>query len=348
MESTTIQALCLQSALLTRPGTGNHLLVPAIDQVRLGASGLHVSRLALGMMSFGDPSQRAWILDETAAEPIVRRAIDSGFTFFDTADMYSAGASEVVTGRVLRKLIPRDEAVIATKVFYPTTPGPNGRGLSRKHILSAIDASLARLELEYVDLYQVHRFDPLTPIEETLEALHDVVRAGKARYLGASTMAAWQLAKAHGVAERRGWTPFAAMQNRYNLLDRESEREMIPLCLDHGFGVLPYSPLARGVLAGSRATVRARTDPFHERLDEAPGRREIVERVAELAHRRQVPPAQVALAWLLHKPGVTAPVIGATSPAHVDDAVAATTLELSAEEIATLESAYVPRWPDDA
>jgi 1-deoxyxylulose-5-phosphate synthase len=241
-----------------------------IEQVRLGASGLHVSRLALGMMSFGDTSRRAWVLDEQAAEPIVRHALDRGITFFDTADMYAGGASEIVTGRLLRKLISRDEVVVATKVFYPTTPGPNGGGLSRKHILAAIDASLQRLQLDHVDLYQIHRWDGQTPIEETMEALHDVVRAGKARYLGASTMAAWQFGKAQSVAERNGWTRFISMQNHYNLLYREEEREMIPLCLDQGVGVIPYSPLARGLLAraadGNHPTARAQSDPIPDRL----------------------------------------------------------------------------------
>jgi aryl-alcohol dehydrogenase-like predicted oxidoreductase len=229
-----------------------------IEQVKLGSSGLFVSRLALGMMSYGDTSRRGWVLDEQAAEPIVRRAIEGGITFFDTADMYAGGASEVVTGRLLRKLLSREEAVVATKVYYATTAGPNGRGLSRKHILAAIDASLQRLQMDYVDLYQIHRWDPGTPIEETIEALHDVVRAGKARYLGASTMAAWQFAKAQTVAERHARTPFIAMQNHYNLLYREDEREMIPLCLDQGVALIPYSPLARGFSpASAPATPRA-------------------------------------------------------------------------------------------
>jgi aryl-alcohol dehydrogenase-like predicted oxidoreductase len=314
-----------------------------IEQVRLGSSGLHVSRLALGMMSFGDTSQRAWIGDEESAEPIVRQAIEAGITFFDTADMYAGGASEVVTGRLLRKLITRDEAVVATKVFYPTTAGPNGCGLSRKHILSAIDASLERLGFDYVDLYQIHRWDERTPIEETMEALHDVVRAGKARYLGASTMAAWQFAKAQAAATRHGWTRFVSMQNHYNLLWREEEREMIPLCLDHGVAVIPYSPLARGLLAGSRGrdgerrTARAQSDPIQDRLYGQPGEAEVVDQVAEIARERDVPAARVALAWLLHKPGVTAPIVGATRTAHVVDAVAATKLELTHDEIARLE-----------
>jgi aryl-alcohol dehydrogenase-like predicted oxidoreductase len=315
-----------------------------IEQVRLGSTGLHVSRLALGMMSYGDRSRRAWVLDEQAAEPLVRRALEVGITFFDTADMYAEGASEVVTGRLLRKLVAREEVVVATKVFYPTTPGPNGRGLSRKHVLAAIDASLERLGLDYVDLYQIHRWDGLTPIEETLEALCDVVRAGKARYLGASTMAAWQLAKAQTAAERHGWPRFVSMQNRYNLLNREEEREMIPLCIDRGLAVNPYSPLARGVLAGSKDTLRAASDPL--RGDLRPADEDVVARVAEIARERGVAPAQVALAWLLHKPGVTAPVVGATRTAHLDDAAAATTLELSPDEIERLETPYLPRAPE--
>ena len=313
--------------------------------MRLGSTGLHVSRLGLGMMSFGDGSQRAWIRDEADAEPIVRRAIEAGITLFDTADMYSGGASEVVTGRLLRKLIARDEAVVATKVFYPTTAGPNGRGLSRKHVLAAIDASLQRLCLDYVDLYQIHRWDDSTPIEETMEALHDVVRAGKARYLGASTMAAWQLAKAQAVAERHGWTRFVSMQNRYNLLDREEEREMLPLCGDAGIAVVPYSPLARGLLAGrDRQTTRSGSDPLQDSLENRPGAADIVDRVADVARERGVAPALVALAWVLHKPGVTAPIVGATRTTQVDDAVAAASLELSAEEIARLEEPYRSAW----
>ena len=311
-----------------------------IEQTRLGSSGLHVSRLALGMMSFGDTSKRAWVRDEAAAEAIVRQAIEAGITFFDTADMYAAGASEILTGRVLRKLIARDEAVVATKVFYPMTPGPNGGGLSRKHILAAIDASLERLGFDYVDLYQVHRWDEATPIEETMEALHDVVRAGKARYVGASTMAAWQFAKAQSVAERYGWTRFVSMQNHYNLLRRDEEREMIPCCLDQGVGVIPYSPLARGLLTGNseRRTVRSQSDPIQDRLYGRPGDAEVVDRVAEVARERGVPAARVALAWVLHKPGVTAPIVGATRTEHVADADAAATLELTSDEIARLEA----------
>ncbi len=319
-----------------------------MEYVNLGASGLRVSRICLGMMSYGDGSDKAWVIDEVAAEPIVRAAVDGGITFFDTADIYSNGASEVLTGRMLSKLFTRDELVLATKVFMPMTPGENGGGLSRKHILSAIDASLERLQMDYVDLYQIHRWDNRTPIEETMEALHDVVRAGKARYIGASSMFAWQFAKAQYVAERHGWTRFVSMQNHYNLIYREEEREMIPLCLDQGVGVIPWSPLARGMLAGNRTrsgdrhTERAGSDPFADYLYDQPTDFDVVERVAEVASARGVPPAQVALAWLLHKPGVTAPIVGATKPGQLEDALAAEQLELSDEEISRLQEPYAP------
>jgi 1-deoxyxylulose-5-phosphate synthase len=319
-----------------------------VKQVRLGTTGLQVSRVCLGMMSYATEPERPWMLDEAAAEPIVRRAVEGGITFFDTADMYSHGASEVVTGRLLPKLIPRDELVLATKVYFRMTPGPNGRGLSRKHILSAIDASLSRLGMDYVDLYQIHRWDPHTPIEETMEALDDVVRAGKARYLGASSMFAWQFAKAQRVAERHGWTPFVSMQNHYNLVYREEEREMIPQCLDQGIGVLPWSPLARGFLAGTRSregerrTTRAGTDAFADELYGRPEDFDAAEATAALAAERGLPPAQVALAWLLHKPGVTAPIVGATKLTHLEDALAASELTLSAAEIDRLEAPYRP------
>jgi len=319
-----------------------------MDQVRLGASGLHVSRVCLGMMSYGDDSDRPWVLDEAAAEPIIRQAVEGGITFFDTADVYSQGASEVATGRLVGRLLPRDEVVIATKVHGAMTPGPNGRGLSRKHVLAAIDASLRRLGMDHVDLYQIHRWDPQTPIEETMEALHDVVRAGKARYLGASSMAAWQFAKAQHVAERHGWTRFVSMQNHYNLLYREEEREMIPQCLDQGVGILPWSPLARGWLAGTRtreggrATRRAETDAFQDQLYGRPEDFDVVDRVAEVAAARGLPAAQVALAWLLHRPGVTSPIVGATRPGHLADALAAAQVDLSPEELARLEEPYRP------
>jgi len=319
-----------------------------MEYVNLGGTGMRVSRICLGMMSFGNGSDRQWALDEDAAEPIVRKAVDGGVTFFDTADTYSNGASEEATGRLLSKMLSRDELVIATKVFMPMTPGENGGGLSRKHILSAIDASLGRLGLDYVDLYQIHRWDYRTPVEETMEALHDVVRAGKARYIGASSMFAWQFAKAQRAAERHGWTPFVSMQPHYNLIYREEEREMIPQCVDLGVGVIPWSPLARGVLAGNRTrggerrTTRSASDPFTDYLYSQPSDFDVVERVAELAAGRGVPPAQVALAWLLHKPGVTAPIVGATRVDHVADALAAESLSLSPEEMGRLEEPYVP------
>ena len=319
-----------------------------MEHVRFGNTGLRVSRLCLGMMSFGASEERPWAFGEDEAEPIVRRAAEGGITFFDTADVYSHGASEVATGRLLRGVIPREEVVVATKVNGRTTPGPNGRGLSRKHVLAAIDASLERLQMDYVDLYQIHRWDPHTPIEETMEALHDVVRSGKARYIGASSMFAWQFAKAQRVAERHGWTPFVSMQNHYNLVYREEEREMIPQCIDQGVGVIPWSPLARGFLTGTRTrsgerrTTRAETDRFTDSLYGRDEDFDVADRVAEVAAARGVPAAQVALAWLLHKPGVTAPIVGATKLGHLEDALAAASLSLSDDEIARLEEPYVP------
>src|SRR4051812_14232833 len=319
-----------------------------MDSVNLGRTGLRVSRLCLGMMSFGNDSDRPWVLDEEAAEPIVRRAVEAGITFFDTADVYSGGASEVATGRLVSKFLSREEAVVATKVHGQTMPGENGRGLGRKHVLASIDASLQRLGLDYVDLYQIHRFDPTTPIDETMEVLHDIVRAGKARYIGASSMYAWQFAKAQAIARERAWTQFVSMQNHYNLVYREEEREMIPQCIDQGVGVLPWSPLARGLLAGNRTregerrTVRAETDAFGDSLYTPEIDFDVVDRVVEVAGTRGVPPAQVALAWLLHKPAVTAPIVGATKAQHVEDAVAAEALGLGDDEIARLEEPYVP------
>jgi aryl-alcohol dehydrogenase-like predicted oxidoreductase len=318
-----------------------------MDFVNLGSTGLRVSRVCLGMMSYGNGSERPWVLDEDATEPFVRAAVEAGINFFDTADTYSGGASEVATGRLVPKYLSRDESVIATKVFMPMTPGPNGGGLSRKHILSGIDASLQRLGLDYVDLYQIHRWDPNVPIEETMDALNEVVRSGKARYIGASSMYAWQFAKAQHVAERHGFAAFVSMQNHYNLLYREEEREMIPLCLDQGIGVIPWSPLARGMLAGNRSrggekhTTRSQTDQFSDYLYNE-GDFDVVDRVVEVAGERGVAPAQVALSWLLHKPGVTAPIVGATKIHHLEDAIAAEGLDLSAEEIARLEAPYVP------
>jgi aryl-alcohol dehydrogenase-like predicted oxidoreductase len=297
------------------------------------------------MMSFGPHESRPWAIDEAAAEPIVRRAVEGGVIFFDTADVYNGGESEVITGRLLSKLFGmREEYVLATKVHGRTMPGENGAGLSRKHILASIDASLGRLGVDYVDLYQIHRFDPDTPIEETMDALHDVVRAGKARYIGASSMYAWQFAKAQRVAS----TKFVSMQNHYNLVYREEEREMIPQCIDQGVGLLPWSPLARGLLAGNRTssgdklTTRAQTDQFADSLYVPELDFPVVDRVGEVASEHGVSSAQVALAWLLHKPGVTAPIVGATKLGHLDDALTAEQLRLSDDEIARLEEPYVP------
>jgi 1-deoxyxylulose-5-phosphate synthase len=319
-----------------------------VEYVRLGGSGLRVSRICLGMMSYGSQADRRWHLGEDAAEPIVRRAVEAGVVFFDTADAYSDGVSEEITGRLLAKLFPRrEDYVLATKVYFPTGSGPNDQGLSRKHVLAAIDASLNRLGTDHVDLYQIHRWDPRTPIEETMEALHDVVRAGKARYIGASSMSAWQFAKAQHTAEAAGWTRFVSMQNHYNLVYREEEREMIPLCLDQGVGVIPWSPLARGLLAGTRErgseprTVRAGSDPLADEMyDDADF--DVVDVVRAVAGERGLPPAQVALAWLLGKPGVTAPIVGATKLRHLDDAVAAVAVTLREQEVARLEAPYRP------
>jgi aryl-alcohol dehydrogenase-like predicted oxidoreductase len=319
-----------------------------MEYVRLGATGLRVSRICLGMMSYGSPTWRDWVLDEEAAHPLVRRAVELGVTFFDTADMYSLGASEEVTGRLLGKLFDRrDDYVLATKVYQPMGDGPNERGLSRKHVLASIDDSLRRLGTDHVDLYQTHRWDYDTPIEETMSALHDVVRAGKARYLGASSMYAWQFAKAQHVARMNGWTPFSSMQPHYNLVYREEEREMLPLCLDQGVGVIPWSPLARGVLAGTRGrdgdrrTTRAHSDGIADTLyDDSDFA--VVDAVARLAEQRGLPSAQVALAWLLHQPAVTAPIVGVTKPGHIEDAVAAVGIRLDEDERAALEAPYRP------
>ncbi len=320
-----------------------------MEYMRLGHAGLKVSRICLGMMSYGDPKLREWALDEEAAEPFVRSAAEAGVTFYDTADVYSIGRSEEITGQLLRRFFPRrEDYVLATKVHGAMGEGPNDRGLSRGHIMDAIDASLRRLGTDHVDLYQIHRFDKETPIEETMEALHDVVRAGKARYIGASSMYAWQFSKAQHAASAHGWTRFVSMQNHYNLVYREEEREMLPLCQDQGVGVIPWSPLARGLLTGSRGrggekkTLRAQTDSFGDTLysdhDFA-----IVDRVAEVAEKHGVPPAQIALAWLLHQPAVTAPIVGATKPGHVDDAVAAVDVTLSDDDLASLEELYQPK-----
>jgi aryl-alcohol dehydrogenase-like predicted oxidoreductase len=301
------------------------------------------------MMSYGSQTERAWHLDQAAAEPIVKAAVEGGITFFDTADTYSDGVSEQITGRLLGRLFDhREDYVLATKVYFPMGTGPNDRGLSRKHVLSGIDASLRRLGTDYVDLYQIHRWDYQTPIEETMAALHEVVRAGKARYIGASSMFAWQFAKAQHLADCRGETGFVSMQNHYNLIYREEEREMIPLCADQGVAVLPYSPLARGVLTGNRGrqgerrTTRAGDDPLSDERYNSPGDFDVVDRLAEVAAQRDVPSAQVALAWLLSRPDVTAPIVGATRLGHIADALAAVQLTLTEEEVRRLEEPYLP------
>ncbi|HEV2842707.1 MAG TPA: aldo/keto reductase [Chthoniobacterales bacterium] len=319
-----------------------------MDYVNLGGTGLKVSRICLGTMTYGSSKWREWVLDGEASRPLIKQALEAGINFFDTADMYSLGESEAVLGRALKDFGPaRDQVVIATKVFYPVGDDPNQRGLSRKHIMHAVDASLRRLGTDYIDLYYIHRFDPETPIEETIQALHDVVRAGKVLYLGASSMPAWRFAKMLSTAGANGWTRFVAMQNHYNLIYREEEREMIPLCLEEGIGVLPWSPLARGLLAGKRKpeTTRAKTDIYRkeiygDKIGEADAR--VIERLETVAAAQGVAPAQVALAWLMQKPGVVAPVIGASKPHHLDDALAALDVRLSGEAIVSLEETYVP------
>jgi len=316
-----------------------------MDYGRLGSTGLEVSRVCLGCMSFGDPARgnHSWSLDESASRPFIAKALDLGINFFDTANVYSDGSSEEIVGKWLGELTRREDVVIATKVHGRMRPVPNGAGLSRKAILHEIDASLTRLGTDYVDLYQIHRWDPQVPVEETLEALHDVVQAGKARYIGASSMASWQFAQALYTADLNGWTRFVSMQDHYNLLYREEEREMLPLCLDQGIGVIPWSPLARGRLTRDwdDATARSETDAFGRSLY-AEGDRAVVDAVAAVAGERGVPRAQVALAWVAGRPGVTAPIVGATRLEHLDDAVAALDLELTDDELARLESPYRP------
>ncbi len=318
-----------------------------MDYVKLGNTGLEVSRLCLGCMTYGDADRgnHAWTLDESASRPFIQRALELGINFFDTANVYSDGTSEEIVGRALSDFARRDDIVLATKVFNRMHAGPNGMGLSRKAILAEIDHSLRRLGTDYVDLYQIHRWDARTPIEETMEALHDVVKAGKARYIGASSMWAWQFAKAQHVAERHGWTRFVSMQNHYNLLYREEEREMIPLCRDQGVGIIPWSPLARGRLtrAWDEASERQQTDQYGKTLYASPeADRRVVEAVARVAAARGVPKAQVALAWVARQPFVTAPIVGASKPQHLDDAVAALSLALSDDEVKALEHDYVP------
>lgn len=321
-----------------------------MDYVNLGKTGLKVSRLCLGCMTYGEPDRgnHPWTLGEEESRPFIQRALDLGINFFDTANVYSAGSSEEIVGRALRDFAKREEVVIATKAHGPMRKDPNGRGLSRKAILTEIDASLRRLGTDYVDLYQIHRWDHSTPIEETLEALYDVVKAGKARYVGASSMYAWQFSKALYLADRHGWTRFVSMQNHYNLLYREEEREMLPLCQDAGIGVIPWSPMARGKLTrdwqANETTKRTETDEFGKMLYSATEEadRRVITRVGEIAAERGIPRAQVALAWLLHKPVVTAPIIGASKPHHLEDAIGALSVKLSAEEMTRLEESYVP------
>lgn len=317
-----------------------------IPVTNLGRSGLKVSRLCLGCMSYGDPGWRDWVLGEAEARTFFVRALELGFNFFDTADMYSLGSSERLTGKLLRELVARDEVVVATKVFFPMGKAANDGGLSRKHILASIDASLRRLGMDHVDLYQIHRWDPETPIEETLEALHDVVQSGKARYIGASSMFSWQLAKSLYLSDLGSWTRFVSMQNHYNLIYREEEREMMPLCREEGLGVIPWSPLARGLLTrpwtGAGTTARSSSDTYTPQLYDQESDPEVVRRVVEVAEEIEVPPAQVALAWLLQKPGVTSPIVGATRLEHLDVAAEATRLELDDAQMERLEAAYRP------
>lgn len=321
-----------------------------MQYINLGKSGLKVSRICLGMMSYGDPNDLKWSLPEDQARPIVRRAVESGINFFDTADVYSHGASEVITGHLLKEFFSRrDEYVVATKVYNPMGEGPNQYGLSRKHIMDSIDASLKRLGMDHVDLYQIHRWDDTTPIEETMEALHDVVKAGKARYIGASSMWTWQFAKAQFTADLHGWTRFVSMQNHYNLAFREEEREMIPFCIDQGVGVIPWSPIARGFLAGNRVrnqqgnTTRSEEDRKSHWLYDSDADWETLDRCIAVGKRLGVSSAQVALGWMLHQPGITSPIIGATKLPHLEDAIGALDVSLTDEDIACLEAPYVPK-----
>ncbi len=316
-----------------------------MEYTNLGSTGAKVSRICLGCMTYGTPKWRSWVMDEEQGRPFIKQALELGINFFDTADMYSLGVSEEVLGRALKDFGPsRDKLVIATKVFFPMGDDPNQKGLSRKHIMHAIDASLRRLGTDHVDLYQIHRFDYETPIEETLAALDDVVQSGKALYIGASSMFAWQLAQMLAVSDRLGRARFVTMQNHYNLVYREEEREMVPLCQAEGIGLLPWSPLARGLLAGNRraGTQRSQADDYAQKLYTMEADDRVVDCVEQVAKDRGVPPAQVALAWLLHKPGVTAPIVGASKPHHLTDAVAALNVKLTAQEVSQLESVYVP------
>jgi aryl-alcohol dehydrogenase (NADP+) len=320
-----------------------------MEYVRFGSTGLKVSRICLGAMTYGDPAWRSWVLDESAGRPFIKRALEHGINFFDTADMYSLGKSEDVLGRALQDFAERDRVVIATKVFNAMSDDPNDRGLSRKHVMASIDASLRRLRTDYVDVYQIHRWDRDTPIDETLRALDDIVRAGKARYIGASSTYAWEFAKALYLADANGWTRFVSMQNHYNLVYREEEREMLPLCRQEGIAVIPWSPLARGFLAGTRtrgqartATEREKTDSYAHDLYYSDADYDVAETVTAVAKEKGVTPAQVALAWLLRQPGVTSPIVGASKMAHLDQAVTALAVSLTDEEVKRLEAPYVP------
>ena len=319
-----------------------------MEYVRFGNTGMKVSRLCMGTMTYGKPTERwQWALNEEQSRPFIKNALELGINFFDTADIYSLGASEEVVGNALKDFARRDEVVIATKVFNPMSQDPNDSGLSRKHIMSSIDSSLRRLKTDYVDIYQIHRWDYNTQIEETMEALHDIVKAGKVRYIGASSMYSWQFAKALYTSDLHGWTRFVSMQPHYNLIYREEEREMIPLCQDQKIAVIPWSPLARGLLTGKRSkerneTIRARTDEFGKKLYSADSDFDIVARLTEIATQRKLPNAQVALAWMLSKPAVTAPIIGASKPGHLEDAVAALSVKLTQNEITQMEELYQP------
>jgi aryl-alcohol dehydrogenase-like predicted oxidoreductase len=322
-----------------------------MQYTRLGRTGLTVSRIALGCMTYGDPAWRSWVLDEAGAQPFFRRAVEAGINFFDTADMYSKGVSEEVTGRALRRYARREEIVIATKVYFPLSDAPHMGGLSRKHIVQGCEASLRRLDIDAIDLYYIHRFDPSVPIDETLEALNDLVRWGKVRYIGASSGPAWQMARALSISEKNGWARFIAMQNHYNLIYREEEREMNPLCIHDGVGLIPWSPLARGLLARPRpadariksaGTARAQLDTYAEQLYDAPGDWDVVSAVEDVAARRGVTMAEVALAWLLQRPGVVAPIIGATKEAHLEAAIRSVDLVLTSDDVAMLEAPYRP------
>lgn len=319
-----------------------------MEYVNLGKTGLKVSRLCLGMMTYGTTQWRDWVLDEEAARPFVKRALEAGINFFDTADIYSIGVSEEITGRALKDFAKRDEVVIATKVYNPMSDKPNDRGLSRKHIMDGIDASLRRLGTDYVDLYQIHRWDYETPIEETMEALHDVVKSGKARYIGASSMYTWQFIQAQHTAELNGWTQFVAMQNHYNLIYREEEREMIPYCITTGVGLIPWSPLARGFLAGNRTrekggeTTRSKSDGFAHQMYYRDDDFAVLDCVTAMAEQYGCKSAQIALAWMLRKPGITSPIIGASKMPHLDEALAALDIQLTEDDIKSLEAPYQP------